>query len=58
MKIDDTIQTLTKVRRAIDKGIPRTITRPDALVADLKDFYVRSVENRDFAEATETPVNS
>lgn len=50
MKVDNAIQALMKVRRAIDKGIPKTVTRPDALVADLNGFYVRSVENRGFDE--------
>jgi len=53
MKIDDTIQALMKVCRAIDKGIPKTVIRPDALVADLKEFYVWSIENREFDELFE-----
>ena len=53
MKIDDTIETLTKVCRAIGKGISRSIMRPDALVAALNELYVRSVENREFDELLE-----
>ena len=48
MKIDDTIQTLAGIRQAIDKWVPQTTTRPDALIADLNDLYVASTENRDF----------
>jgi len=53
MKIDDTIQALMKIRRAIDEGIPKTVTRPDALVSDLNELYVQSVENREFDELFE-----
>jgi hypothetical protein len=53
MRIDDTIQTLVKVRQSIDTGVPQRTTRPDALIADLNDFYVESAENRDFDELFE-----
>jgi hypothetical protein len=53
MEIDDTIQTLAKVRRSIDTWVPQTTTRPDALIADLNDLYVASTENRDFDELFE-----
>ncbi|OHB62116.1 MAG: hypothetical protein A2Y76_04660 [Planctomycetes bacterium RBG_13_60_9] len=53
MEIDDTIQTLARIRQAIDKWVPRTATRPDALIADLNDLYVASTENRDFDELFE-----
>ena len=53
MKIDDTIQSLARVRESIDKRVPRTPTRPDALIADLNDLYVASTENRDFDELFE-----
>jgi hypothetical protein len=53
MEIDDTIQTLTKVRQSIDKWVPEGTTRPDALIADLNDLYVASTENRDFDELFE-----
>lgn len=53
MEIDDTIQVLLKVRRSIDQWVPRTTTRPDALIADLNDLYVGSTENRDFDELFE-----
>jgi hypothetical protein len=50
MRIDDTIQTLVKVRQSIDAWVPQRTTRPDALIADLNDLYVGSTENRDFDE--------
>jgi hypothetical protein len=53
MNIDDTMATLTRIRGAIDKRIPRTITRPDGLTAALNELYVQSVENRDFDELFE-----
>lgn len=53
MEINDTIQTLAGIRRAIDKRVPHTTTRPDALIADLNDLYVASTENRDFDELFE-----
>ena len=53
MEIDDTIQTLAKVRQSIDTWIPQATTRPDALIADLNDRYVASTENRDFDELFE-----
>lgn len=46
MEIDDTIQTLAKVRQSIDSRVAETTTRPDALIADLNDSYVASMENR------------
>ena len=46
MEIDDTIQTLAKVRQSIDSWVAQTTTRPDALIADLNDLYVASTENR------------
>jgi hypothetical protein len=33
MSIDDTIQTLVKVRQSIDPWVPERTTRPDALIA-------------------------
>jgi hypothetical protein len=53
MEIDDTIQTLARIRQSIDKWVPQTTTRPDALIADLNDLYVESTENRDFDELFE-----
>jgi len=53
MEIDDTIQTLTKVRQSIDTWAPKATTRPDVLIADLNDLYVASAENRDFNELFE-----
>ena len=53
MEIDDTIQTLTKIRQSLDTRIPPTTTRPDALIAGLNDLYVASTENRDFEELFE-----
>jgi hypothetical protein len=50
MEIDDTIQTLAQIRQSLDARVPQTITRPDALIADLNDLYVASTENRDFEE--------
>ena len=53
MEIDDTIQTLTKIRQSIDTWVPERTTRPDALIADLNDLYVESTKNRDFDELFE-----
>jgi len=53
VEIDETIQTLVNVRQSIDKWVPRTSTRPDALIADLNELYVGSTENRDFDELFE-----
>jgi len=39
MPIDDTIETLAKIRQSIDQGIPKTSTSPDALVNHLNDLY-------------------
>ncbi len=52
-QIDDTIQTLVRIREAVDKWVPQTTTRPDALIADLNDLYVGSTKNRDFDELFE-----
>lgn len=53
MEIDDTIQTLARIRQAIGTWVPQTTTRPDALIADLNDLYVASTKNRDFDELFE-----
>jgi hypothetical protein len=53
MRIDDTIQTLAKVRQCIDTWVPQRTTRPDTLIADLNDLYVGSTENREFDELIE-----
>jgi hypothetical protein len=53
MRIDDTIQTLVKVRQSIDTWVPQRTTRPDALIADLNNVYVGSTGNRDFDELFE-----
>ena len=53
MEIDDTIQSLVKVRQSIDTWVPKRTTRPDALIADLNDLYIASTENRDFDELFE-----
>ena len=53
MRIDDTIQTLVKVRQSIDTWVPQRTTRPDALIADVNDLYVGSTENRDLDELFE-----
>jgi len=39
MAIDDAIQTLTRIYRSIDRGIPKTAATPDALVNHLNDLY-------------------
>ena len=44
MVIDDAIQTLTKIYRSIDQGIPKTAASPDALVNHLNDLYGESRE--------------
>jgi hypothetical protein len=53
MNIDDTIGTLMRIRQAIERGIPQTISRPDRLIAALNELYVQSVENREFDELFE-----
>jgi hypothetical protein len=53
MEIDNTIQTLVRIRQSVDTWVPRRTTRPDALIADLNDLYVTSTENRDFDELFE-----
>lgn len=53
MEIDDTIQTLTRVRQSIDSWAPKINTRPDSLIADLNDLYIASAKNRDFDELFE-----
>ena len=53
MEIDDTIQTLTKIRQSIDKWIPHRRTCPDALIADLNDLYFESTMNRDMEDLFE-----
>jgi hypothetical protein len=53
MEIDDTIQTLARIRQCLETRVPQTTTRPDALIADLNDLYVASTENRDFDELFE-----
>lgn len=53
MEIDDTIQTLARIRQSIDTWVPERTTRPDALIADLNELYVESTENHDFDELFE-----
>jgi hypothetical protein len=53
MEIDDTIQTLAKIRQSIDRWVPQRTTRPDALVSDLNDLYVESTQNRSMDELFE-----
>jgi hypothetical protein len=53
MEIDDTIQTLARIRQFIDTWVPQRTTRPDTLIADLNDLYVASTKNRDFDELFE-----
>jgi hypothetical protein len=44
MAIDDTITTLTKINQSIDRGVPATASRPDALVNHLNDLYGESTK--------------
>jgi len=44
MAIDDTIQTLTKIYQSINKGIPKKVARPNALVNYLNDLYSETYE--------------
>jgi hypothetical protein len=44
MAIDDTITTLTKIYQSIDRGVPRTASRPDTLVNHLNDLYSESTK--------------
>ena len=39
MIIEDAIKTLIKINQSINKGIPKKVTRPDALVNYLNDLY-------------------
>jgi hypothetical protein len=50
VKINDTIQTLSRIRQALDTWVPRGEARPDALIAGLNDLYVGSVKNRSMDE--------
>lgn len=50
MEIDDTIQTLARVRQSIETWSPRRTARPDALIGDLNDLYVAATKNRDMDE--------
>jgi hypothetical protein len=50
MEIDDTIQTLVRVRQSIETWTPRRTTRPDALIADLNDLYVAATKDRGMEE--------
>ena len=52
-EVDDTIQMLCGIRQSIDRWVPQTTTRPDALIAHLNDLYAASTENRDFDELLE-----
>ena len=42
MEIDDTIQTLVKIRQSIDTWVPEKTTHPDALIADLNGGITES----------------
>ena len=42
MILDDAIQTLSKIYRTIDKGIPQTAASPDTLVNHINDLYGES----------------
>jgi hypothetical protein len=53
MEIDDTVQTLARIRQSIDMWVPQRTTSPDALIADLNDFYIASTENNDFDDLFE-----
>ncbi len=53
MQIGDTIQALVKVRESIDTWVPQSTTCPDALIVDLNDLYISSMQNRDFNELFE-----
>jgi hypothetical protein len=44
MTIDDTIQKLAMIRQSVEQGIPKTATRPDALVNHLNDLYGESTD--------------
>jgi hypothetical protein len=50
VEINDTIQTLAKIRQSVDTWIPHRTTRPDALIADLNDSYVAAIKNRSMDE--------
>jgi hypothetical protein len=47
MVIDDAIQTLTRIYQSIDKGIPKTVASPDALINHLNNLYSESTEGLD-----------
>ncbi|KPK40972.1 MAG: hypothetical protein AMJ65_10235 [Phycisphaerae bacterium SG8_4] len=44
MKIDDTIEELARIHRAINQGIPKNIAGPDALVNHLNDLCGESTD--------------
>ena len=54
MAIDDTITTLAKIYQSIDQGIPKTATRPDALVNHLNDLYSEFNQNRNLNVLSES----
>jgi len=53
MEIDDTIQTLVKIRQSTDRWAPQRTTSPDALIAGLNNLYVECAENRSLDELFE-----
>jgi len=50
MEIGETIQMLIKIRQSIDTWIPRGTIRPDALIAELNDWYGASPQNDSMEE--------
>ncbi len=44
MAINDTIAVLTKIYQTIDRGIPKTVTSPNALVNHINDLYSESTK--------------
>ena len=45
MKIDDTIEELARIHRTINRGVPKTIAGPDALVNHLNDLCGESTDS-------------
>jgi len=53
MEIENTIQTLTRIRQSIDTWVPKQTTSPDALIEYLNDLYITAAEDSDFDDLFE-----
>lgn len=53
MEIEDTIQTLTRIRQSIVTWVPKRTTSPDALIEYLNDLYIAAAEDSEFDDLFE-----